>query len=78
MQLNEGDHLDITIKDGVIQIEPVAVYSKAYIKELEDTVMQINEDHIAYNVGPFKSVDEAIEYLESSSDDAAKESKKRE
>jgi AbrB family looped-hinge helix DNA binding protein len=69
LNLNEGDHLDISVKDGVIIIEPVAVYSKSYIKRLEDTVMRINEEHIKYNVGPFKSVEEAISYLEESEDD---------
>lgn len=69
LNLNEGDHLDISIKDGVIIIEPVAVYSKSYIKKLEDTVMRISEEPIEYNVGPFKSVEEAINYLEESDDD---------
>lgn len=69
LDLNEGDHLDISVKDGVIIIEPVAVYSKSYIKKLEDTVMRINEEPIDYNVGPFKSVEEAINYLEEADDD---------
>lgn len=69
LNLNEGDHLDISAKDGVIIIEPVAVYSKSYIKRLEDTVMRINEEPIEYNVGPFKSVEEAISYLEEPEDD---------
>jgi AbrB family looped-hinge helix DNA binding protein len=69
LNLNEGDHLDISIKDGVIIIEPVAVYSKSYIKKLENTVMRINEEPVDYNVGPFKSAEEAINYLEKSEDD---------
>ena len=69
LNLNEGDHLDISVKDGVIIIEPAAVYSKSYIKKLEDTVMRISEEPIEYNVGPFKSVEEAINYLEESDDD---------
>lgn len=69
LNLNEGDHLDISVRDGVIIIEPVAVYSKSYIKKLEDTVMRINEEPTDYNVGPFKSVDEAINYLEEKDDD---------
>lgn len=78
LNLNEGDHLDISVKDGVIIIEPVAVYSKSYIKRLEDTVMRINEEPIKYNVGPFKSVEEAISYLEESEDDNSdKETEKK-
>lgn len=69
LNLYEGDHLDISVKDGVIIIEPVAVYSKSYIKRLEDTVMRISEEPIEYNVGPFKSAEEAISYLEESADD---------
>ncbi len=69
LNLNEGDHLDISVKDGLIVIEPVAVYSKSYIKKLEDTVMRINEESTEYNVGPFKSVEEAINYLEEPDED---------
>lgn len=64
LNLHEKDQLDISIKDGVIMIEPVAIYSKSYIQKLEETVMRISEDPIKYNVGPFKSVEEAIKYLE--------------
>lgn len=66
LNLQEGDYLDISIKDGAIIIEPVAVYSKTYIKKLEDSVMRINEEAIKYNMGPFKSIEEAIDYLEES------------
>ena len=36
LNLNEGDKLEITEKDGVIQIVPVAVYPKKYIDEIQD------------------------------------------
>ena len=62
LQLKEGDHLSVTVQDGAIHIEPVAVYSIAYVKKLEDSVMRINEDSIEYNVGPFESVESAIEF----------------
>lgn len=64
LNLQEGDHLEISAKEGAIIIEPVAVYSKSYIKKLEDTVMRLNEEPTKYNVGPFKSVEDAINYLE--------------
>jgi len=64
LNLQEGDHLEISVKNGSIIIEPVAVYSKSYIKKLEDTVMRLNEEPTKYNVGPFKSVEDAISYLE--------------
>ncbi len=72
LNLLEGDHLDISIKDGAILIEPVAVYSKSYIQKLESTVMRINEEPSKYNVGPFKSVEEAINYLEESDEESDK------
>ena len=64
LNLLEGDYLDISIKDGAIIIEPVAVYSKSYIHKLEETVMRISEEPSKYSVGPFNSVEEAINYLE--------------
>jgi len=76
LHLEEGDHLDIKIEDGVILIEPVAIYSKAYVKKLEDSVMIINEEPDKYTEGPFSSVEDAIEYLESNDDEKAKKAKK--
>ena len=73
LNLQEKDQLDISIKNGVIVIEPVAIYSKSYIQKLEETVMRINEDTSKYNVGPFKSVEEAIHYLEDSDEDDEKD-----
>jgi len=79
LHLQEKDQLEISVKEGVIMIEPVAVYSKSYIQKLEETVMRINEEPSKYNVGPFKSVEEAIRYLEESDevdDEKEKEHKK--
>ena len=69
LNLEEKDQLEISVRNGVIMIEPVAVYSKSYIQRLEDTVMRINEDSSKYNVGPFKSVEEVISYLEEADED---------
>jgi len=69
LNLQEKDQLEISIKDGIIIIEPVAVYSKSYIKKLEETVMRINEERSKCTVGPFKSVEEAINYLEETNED---------
>jgi AbrB family looped-hinge helix DNA binding protein len=75
LYLQEKDQLEISIKNGVIVIEPVAIYSKSYIQKLEETVMRINEDPSKYNVGPFKSVEEVINYLEDSDEDDEKDKK---
>lgn len=64
LNLQEKDQLEISIQNGIIVIEPVAIYSKSYIQKLEETVMRINEDPTMYNAGPFKSVEEVINYLE--------------
>lgn len=64
LELKEGDHLDLTVKDGMIIIEPVALYSKPYIEKLENIVKRINEDPTTNSSGPFKTVEDAIAYLE--------------
>ena len=73
LNLQERDQLHISIKDDVIIIEPVAIYSKSYIQKLEETVMRINEEPSKYSVGPFKSVEEAINYLEETNEDDDKD-----
>jgi AbrB family looped-hinge helix DNA binding protein len=73
LNLQEKDQLEISIQDGIIVIEPVAVYPKSYIQKLEETVMRINEKPAKYNVGPFKSVEEAINYLEETNEDVDKD-----
>ena len=70
LNLKEGDHLEVSIKDGVILIEPVALYSKSYVKSLEKSIMMINDNPEKYTTGPFETVEDAIAYLESDSDDA--------
>jgi len=77
LNLQEGDHLEVSVKDGAIIIEPVAVYSKFYIKKLEDTVMRINEEPLKYNVGPFNSVEDAIRYLEEIDENDINENEKK-
>lgn len=67
LNLQEGDYLDINVVKGIINIEPVAIYSKSYVDKLEQSVRMISEDPADYNAGPFSSVKEAIEYLESKS-----------
>jgi AbrB family looped-hinge helix DNA binding protein len=77
LNLEEKDQLEISVKNGVIIIEPVAVYSKSYIQKLEETVMRISEDPSKYNVGPFKSVEEVKSYLEETDEDGNKKDKQQ-
>ena len=39
--LREGDQLEVTEKDGVIQLVPVAVYPKSYIEQLQAEIAQL-------------------------------------
>ena len=64
LDLREGDHLEINYSEGVIHLEPVAIYSKAYVEKLEKSVMMISEEPNKYTEGPFSSVEDAIKYLE--------------
>lgn len=54
LNLQEGDHLDVSVKEGVIVIEPVAVYSKAYIEKLEKTVLRLKEEALETRFNHFK------------------------
>ena len=69
LNLAEGDHLEINLKNGYFTVEPVEIYSKNYVKKLEKTLMQIKENPDKYSVGPFESVEEALDYLHSDSID---------
>jgi len=37
LHLQAGDHFEISVKDGAVLLETVAIYSKSYIQKLEDT-----------------------------------------
>ncbi len=75
LNLQEGDHLEVSIREGVICLEPVAIYSKAYVDKLESTVMMINEKPKDYTEGPFSTVKDAIKYLESEDNPKSKNKK---
>jgi len=69
LSLQEGDHLEINLKNGVIHIEPVTIYSKRYIERLEKTVMRIQEEPRKYSQGPFTTIEDMIKYLEAEDED---------
>ena len=39
--IREGDQLEVTEKDGIIQLVPVAVYPKSYIEQMEAEIAQL-------------------------------------
>ncbi len=58
--LVEGDHLEVSIKDGQIMLEPVAIYTKEYVERLERLAEKANE----VSSGPFSSVEDIKKHLE--------------
>ena len=62
--LKEGDKLDITEQNGVIQIIPVVVYPKKYVDELICEIGEIKEQ-IKYGTKPvFSNVEDLLKQLE--------------
>lgn len=62
LNLQEGDTLEVSIDNGCIKLEPVAVYSKEYIKKLTKEIQILREDtKIEYKT--FDNVDELIKSL---------------
>lgn len=52
-----------------------AIYYKAYVEKLENTVMMINEKPKDYSESPFSTVKDAIQYLESEDNPKSKNKK---
>jgi AbrB family looped-hinge helix DNA binding protein len=62
--LSEGDMLEITEKDGIIQITPVVVYPKKYIEKLEKEVKEIKENIAKGEQPVFSDIDSLMKDLE--------------
>lgn len=41
LNLKEGDTLDISIKNGIINIKQVSIYPKDYVENLEKELLQL-------------------------------------
>ncbi len=68
LNLKEGDLLEVEEKEGKINIIPVKMYPKKYLKELKEEI-----EEIKYKIGTgeqalFENVDEMFKYLEESED----------
>ena len=44
LNLKQGDQFEITVEDGTIKLEPVAMYSKKYLKKLEEEIRQLKKE----------------------------------
>lgn len=63
--LHEGDKLEITEKDGAINIMPVIMYPKKYLNDLKEEITDIKRKIKSGEQPMFDSVDELFEHLDS-------------
>jgi len=63
--IQEGDEIEITEKNGVIQIMPVVVYPRKYIEELKKEFLDIKRKIHSGEEIVFEDVDDLFEHLES-------------
>ena len=63
LNLLEGDKFEVTIENGVIKLEPVAIYSKRYIAKLTEEI-QILREEVKTEYTTFSTVDELLSSLE--------------
>ena len=63
LNLLEGDKFEVTVENGVIKLEPVAVYSKRYIAKLTEEI-QILREEVGTEYNAFTTVDELLSSLE--------------
>ena len=62
LNLQEGDKFEVSIENGYIKLEPVAVYPKEYIIKLAEEIKVLREDSkIEYNT--FNNVDDLLNSL---------------
>jgi len=62
LNLYEGDKFEISVKNGIIMLEPVAVYPKEYINKLAKEIRLLKEDSNYKDKG-FDNVEDLIKYL---------------
>ncbi len=62
--LSEGDKLEVSEKDGVIYMMPVAIYPKKYVDELHGEISQLKENIRSGKQPVFDSIDALFDKLE--------------
>lgn len=64
MELNQGDHFEVTEDNGKIVLVPVAVYPEHVIRSLKAEVREIKESIKNGNQPVFDSIDSLFEELD--------------
>lgn len=62
--IKEGDKLEVTEKDGVIQLMPVVVYPKKYVDELKNEINEIKANVAGGTQPVFDTLDSLFDALE--------------
>lgn len=62
LNLQEGDRFEISVDNGCIKLEPVAVYSKEYILKLAEEIQVLREDS-KFEDNVFDNVDDLLKSL---------------
>ncbi len=62
LNLKEGDCLEVSLENGSIKLEPVAIYKKDYIQQLTEEVRILKEDS-TFDEKSFYNVDELLKKL---------------
>lgn len=62
--IKEGDKLEITERNGVIQIMPVVVYPKKYVEQLKVEIAEIKDELKKGTRSAYNNLDSLFEALE--------------
>ena len=62
--LKEGDKMDITVQNGVINIIPVVVYPKKYIDELKNEILDVKNKIKTGKQPTFNNVEDLFKQLD--------------
>lgn len=62
LNLLEGDKFEISVVNGLITLEPVAIYPKEYLMKLEEEINVLKEEsNIKYEI--FNNIDDLMKSL---------------
>ena len=66
LKLQEGGKFEVSIENGTIKLEPVAVYPKEYILKLAEEIQILRED-VKFEYNTFNNVDDLLKSLKDDS-----------